>query len=322
MPIKVIVDTDTGIDDAMGCVLALNSPELEVVGMTSVFGNVSVELTTENTAYVLELFDRTDIPLARGAAAGFVGKPSFSPYVHGDDGVGNANFPKSTQVAIDPRHAAQLIVDLCRANPGQITIIALGPLTNVALALAIEPRLPELCPRVVWMGGVVYARGNVTPVAEADAWHDPEGAQIVLQQRGWRVDMVGLDVTEPCVIRREHLERLQRSDAKAAQYVARITPFYMDFYSRVLGEYACAVHSALTVAIVAQPELVLESVKLPIQVELTGSLTRGMTVADRRIGATNGGGGSDWRDVPLTHVPTKVDDDAFRAMFLERLTGG
>ncbi len=320
MPIKVIVDTDTGIDDAMGCVLALKSPELDVVAMTSVFGNVSVELTTENTAYLLELLGRTDIPLAKGASAGLVEPARFSPYVHGDDGVGNANFPKSTKIQVDPRHAAQLIVDLCRASPGEITILALGPLTNVALALAIEPELPKYCRRVVWMGGVVYAKGNVTPVAEADAWHDPEAAQMVLIQPGWQVEMVGLDVTEPCIIRGEHLERLQQSSATAAQYVAKITPFYMDFYSRVLGEYACAVHSALTVAVVSHPQFVLESVSLPIQVELQGKHTRGMTVADRRLGATNGGSGSDWRDVPLTRVPTKVDNDAFRSMFLERLT--
>lgn len=320
MAMKVIIDTDTGIDDAMGCVLALKSPEFDILAMTTVFGNVNVDLTTENTAYLLELLGRGDIPLAKGAGAGLVGAPSFAPYVHGDDGVGNANFPKAQTVKPIEAPAAQLIVDLCREHPGEITIIALGPLTNVALALMIEPKLAELCPRVVWMGGVVYAKGNVTPVAEADAWHDPEGAQMVLMQPGWTVDMVGLDVTEPCTIYQSHLDQLIASPSPAAQYVAKITPFYMDFYSKVLGEYACAVHSALTVALVSHPHLVTESVDLPIQVELRGSLTRGMTVADRRLGATNGGGGSDWRDVPLTKVPTKVDNAAFRALFIERLT--
>jgi purine nucleosidase len=320
MPTKVIVDTDTGIDDAMGCVLALKSPELEVLAMTSVFGNVSVELTTENTAYLMELLGRGDIPLAVGASGGLVEKPRFSPYVHGDDGVGNAGFPKAKIVKPVGKSAAQLIVDVCREHPGEVTIIALGPLTNVALALAIDPELPKFCPRIVWMGGVVYGKGNVTPVAEADAWHDPESAHMVLQQTGWSVEMVGLDVTERCVIRQEHLDVLIASPAPAAQYVAKITPFYMQFYSGVLGEYACAVHSALTVAIVAQPALVTEAVELPIQVELNGRHTRGMTVADRRLGATNGGGGSDWRDVPLTRVPTEVDFDAFRKMFLDRLT--
>ena len=317
---KVIIDTDTGIDDAMGCVLALRSPELDILAMTTVFGNIDVDRVTENTAYLLELMGRLDIPLARGAGGGLVEPPRFAPYVHGDDGVGNAGFPKATAVAPVEASAAQLIVDLCRRHPGEITIVALGPLTNVALALALEPRLPELCPSVVWMGGVVYAKGNVTPVAEADAWHDPEAAQMVLARPGWQVEMVGLDVTEPCVIRPEHLETLRAAPTPAAQYVARITPFYMNFYEGVLGERACAVHSALTVALVARPELVTASVDLPIQVELRGQHTRGMTVADRRLGASNGGKGTAWGDVPLTRVPTAVDDDAFRAMFLERLT--
>lgn len=320
MPTKVIIDTDTGIDDAMGCILALNSPELDILAMTTVFGNIDVGRVTENTAYLLELMGRPEIPLARGAAGGLVEAPRFAPYVHGDDGVGNAGFPKARDVVPVEASAAQLIVDLCRRHPGEVTIIALGPLTNVALALGIEPNLPGLCPRVVWMGGVVYAKGNVTPVAEADAWHDPEAAQMVMSRHGWLVEMVGLDVTEPCVIRPEHLAILQACPAKAAQYVARITPFYMDFYERVLGERACAVHSALTVALVAQPGLVTASVDLPIQVELRGEHTRGMTVADRRLGASNGGKGAAWGHLPLTRVPTAVDEATFLAMFMDRLT--
>lgn len=316
---KVIVDTDTGIDDAMGCVLALRSPELEVVAMTSVFGNVDVGLTTENTAYILEILERADVPLARGAASGLVGEPVYSQYVHGDDGVGNADFPKAQTVRPVDASAAELIVDLCRRHSGEITIIALGPLTNVALALMLDPDLPRHCPRVVWMGGAVYHRGNVTPVAEADAAHDPEAAQMVLSEGRWQVDMVGLDVTESCWLRPEHQARLSASPTVAARYVARIMPFYMDFYSGVLGERACASHSPLTVALVAMPELVTALERLPVQVELAGTLTRGMTVADRRPGAANGGSGTVWDGVPLTNVPTAVNDDGFRAMFMERL---
>lgn len=318
MTTKVIVDTDTGIDDAMGCVLALKSPELDVLAFTSIFGNVSVDKTTENTAYLMELLRREDIPLAIGAAAGLVGTPTFSEFVHGEDGVGNAGLPKATRVRPLEMSAAELMVSLCRAHPGEVTIIALGPLTNVALALSIDPRLPRLCPRVVWMGGVVYSHGNVTPVAEADAWHDPEAAQMVLQQT-WRVEMIGLDVTDRCILRAADHQLLASASAPEALYVARIMPFYMDFYSRRLGERACAAHSALTVAIVAQPALVEASEDLPIQVELNGRVTRGMTVADRRPGAGNGGGVREWPTTPLTYVPTKVANEAFREMFLRRL---
>ncbi|TPK59125.1 nucleoside hydrolase [Mesorhizobium sp. B2-4-19] len=317
MKTKVIVDTDTGVDDAMGCALALRSPELDVVAFTSVFGNVSVELTTENTAYLMEVFDRTDIPLAKGAGRGLVGSPSFTPFVHGDDGVGNAGFEKASKVKPVKASAAALTVDLARANPGEITYIALGPLTNLALALAIDPDLPTYLKKVVWMGGAVYVPGNVTPVAEADAWHDPESAQMVLQQSGWEVEMVGLDVTDDTLLDEKDLERLKAGSGQG-RYLAAMMPFYMNFYSKKLGRYACAAHSALTVAVVADPNIVTASEKLPVQVELKGSITRGMTVADRRTNGANGGD-RQWADTPLTKVLRDVDRERFREMFLSRI---
>ncbi|GLS22245.1 nucleoside hydrolase [Labrys miyagiensis] len=317
MKTKVIVDTDTGVDDAMGCALALRSPELDVVAFTSVFGNVSVELTTENTAYLMEVFGREDIPLAKGAGRGLVGNPNYSPFVHGDDGVGNAGFDKPKTIKPTRESAAELTIALARAHPGEITYIALGPLTNLALALAIDPELPKYLPRVVWMGGAVYVPGNVTPVAEADAWHDPEGAQMVLQQAGWQVDMVGLDVTDDTILEEKDLKRLQAGGAEA-RYIAAMMPFYMNFYSKKLGRYACAAHSALTVAVVAEPAIIAASEQLPIQVELRGTFTRGMTVADRRTNASNGQE-REWTQTPLTNVLTDVDRPRFREMFLQRL---
>lgn len=317
MSIKVIVDTDTGVDDAMGCALALRSPELEVVAFTSVFGNVSVDLTTENTAYLMEVFGRTDIPLAKGAGRALVGDPNFSPFVHGDDGVGNAGFEKAKVVKPVRQSAAELTVELARAHPGDITFIALGPLTNLALALAIDPELPKYLTRVVWMGGAAFVPGNVTAVAEADAWHDPESAQMVLQQPGWHVDMVGLDVTDDTLLDEDDLRRLQAGSMQA-KYIAAMMPFYMDFYSNKLGKYACAAHSALTVAVVADPAIIKAQGKYPVQVELTGKLTRGMTIADRRTNNSNGGQ-AEWIGTPLTNILMDVDRDRFRELFLSRL---
>lgn len=316
MAIKVIVDTDTGVDDAMGCALALRSPELDVIAFTSIFGNVSVDLTTENTAYLMEVFGRPDILLAKGAGRGLVGHPTFSELVHGDDGVGNMGFPKAQVVKPVAKSAAELTVELARAHPGEVTYIALGPLTNLALALAIDPDLPSVLKRVVWMGGVVFGPGNVTPVAEADALHDPEGAQMVLQQPGWQVDMVGLDVTDNTILNADDLARLQAGSAPS-RYIAAIMPFYMNFYSAQLGQYACAAHSALTVAIVADPAIITASVNLPVQVELAGRHTRGMTVVDRR--PTGAEAAPDWVNTPLTRVLTDVDRPRFRQMFLERI---
>lgn len=320
MAIKVIVDTDTGVDDAMGCALALRSPELDVVAFTSIFGNVSVEMTTENTAYLMEVYGRTDIPLAKGAGCGLVGTPNYSPFVHGDDGVGNASFPRATKVKPVAQSAAELTVALARKHPGELTYIALGPLTNLALALALDPELPKYLPKVVWMGGNIWVPGNVTPVAEADAWHDPEGAQMVLQARGWEVTMVGLDVTDDTLLEEEHLKTLRNGPAEA-QYIAAMMPFYMNFYSAKLNRYACAAHSALTVAVVADPSLITEFEMLPVQVELHGTLTRGMTVADRRNNGSNGGN-PEWPNTPPTKVLKDVRRQAFVDMFMTRICNG
>jgi purine nucleosidase len=318
MATKVIIDTDTGIDDAMGCVLALQSPELEILGFTSVFGNVSVDLTTANTAILLEQLGRCEIPLARGAACNLLGMPvSFNPEVHGADGVGNAGLGHPTRVFPSPESAAEFIIASARKQPGLITFIALGPLTNLALALALDPGLPSFLTKVVWMGGAIDKPGNVSPVAEADALHDPEAAQVVLQAP-WAVRMVPLDVTDNTLFHRHHLERVQRAGTPAARYVARIMPFYMDFYSTLLGEYACASHSPLTVATVALPQIVTAGTRLPINVETRGEWTRGMTVADRRAGRTSGGR-RQWMAASVIEVVTDVDRDLFRETFLARL---
>lgn len=312
---KVIVDTDTGIDDAMGCVLSLLRPELEVLGFTSVFGNVDVGLTTQNTAALLEQIGREDVPLARGAARGFVGIPTFNPEVHGDDGVGNANFPAPTRVTEREISAAEFIIEQARAHPGEVTFIGLGPLTNLAIALMLDPELPTYLPEVVWMGGAVYMPGNVTPLGEADACHDPEAAQMVLEQEAWHVTLASLDVTDNTLFRSADMERLNKATTPAAKYLQKIIPFYMDFYTPLLGEHACAMHSALTVGVVADPSLILEAEDLPIQVELKGDATRGMTVADRRPGRKVSAN-REWMSWPESTLIRDVNRQAFVEYFL------
>ena len=220
---KVIIDTDTGIDDALGCALALESPELNILAFTTSFGNVSVELTTENTAYLMEVYDRTDIPLGKGAGRALVGTPNYSEFVHGNNGVGNADYPKATRVKPDARNAAQMTIDIVRAQPGEVIYIALGPLTNLALAMQLDPDLADALKSVVWMGGNVWVPGNVTPVAEADAWHDPEAAQIVLQEPRWKVTMVGLDVTDDTLLFEHELDHLKSSGPRGPVSAPRCT---------------------------------------------------------------------------------------------------
>ena len=315
-PRKVIIDTDTGIDDAMGLVYGLLAPELDVLAVTTIFGNVDVEKTTRNSATILETLHLGHIPFAKGAAKGLLGTPHFNPEVHGDDGVGNANFPDpELQPVIG--HAAQLIIDVVRQNPGEVTLIGLGPLTNLALAVALDPELPALVERVIWMGGAVGVPGNVTPVAEADAAHDPESVAIVLQA-DWPLTMVGLDVTDNTLFRQADLDAVRTAATPAARYVARIAPFYMDFYSPLLGEYACAMHSPLAVAVAAHPDLITSAIDVAMTVELTGATTRGMTVTDRRPG--RGSSARSWMPGRLVHVATDVDRARFLQVFLDRIT--
>jgi purine nucleosidase len=184
--------------------------------------------------------------------------------------------------------------------------------------LTLEPELPRLVRRVVWMGGVVQAPGNVTPVAEADAWHDPESAEIVFQA-DWPITMVGLDVTDVTLMYARDLEQMNDADTPAARYLRAITPFYMDFYEQVLGFRACAMHSALTVALVADPSLATSSIQAPIHVELVGSLTRGMTVADRRRGRTDVA--PEWLVAGLVDIALTVDSEAFRQRLFELVCG-
>lgn len=317
---KVIIDTDTGVDDAIGCALALESPELDVLAFTTSFGNVSVKLTTENTAYLMEVYGRSDIPLGKGAGRALVGSPNYADFVHGQDGVGNAGYPKATKVKPDVRNAAQMTIDIVREHPGEVTYIALGPLTNLALAMQLDPDLGDVLKSVVWMGGNVWVPGNVTPVAEADAWHDPEAAQIVLQEPRWKVTMVGLDVTDDTLLYEHELDHL-KSAGPRGEYLAAMLPFYIDFYENKLEERACAMHSALTVGVVVDESIITEYEELPVQVELSGTHTRGMTIADRRLNASNGGE-KQWPDTPDTKVLKDVDRTKFRSQLLSRLTGG
>jgi purine nucleosidase len=313
MTTPVIIDTDTGVDDAMGVVYGLLSPRLEVLALTSVFGNVDVEKTTRNTLAIAEQLGVPGPQVARGAHKGLLGVPRFNPGIHGDDGVGNANFPAPRATAID-EHAAQTIVRLVRERPGQVVLVPIGPLTNLALAAMLDPELPGLVRGVVWMGGVVTTPGNVTPVAEADADHDPEAAQMVLEA-DWPVTMVGLDVTDRVCLEEADLERLRAADTPAGRYLAAISPFYMRFYEQILGRFACAMHSALAVAVAADPTLATRTASYPMAVELDGRLTRGLTVADRRPGRDTGAReGMSARDV---EVVLEVDEERFKAEFMD-----
>jgi purine nucleosidase len=317
MTTAVIIDTDTGVDDGMGVIYGLLSPELDIRAVTTSFGNVDVEKVTRNSAIILEALS-SQAPLAKGAARALAGDdPVFNPEIHGDDGFGNAHLPDPDYRNLVSETAAQLTVDLANRHPGELTWIGLGPITNLALALLLDPELPDKLTRVVWMGGAVAVPGNVTPVAEADARHDPEALELVYAQR-WDFLQIGLDVTDDTFFEAEHLERVRASDSPAARLVAAGAPSYMAFYSQILGRYACAMHSPLTVAVVAHPELITDEQTLPMTVETRGLQTRGMTVADRRRGQDSAA--RDWSSSPRIRIAFDVDRETFVERYVQRVT--
>lgn len=317
MPKKVVLDVDTGCDDAVALLLALNSPELEVIAIGTTHGNVEAELGALNTLRVLERVGRADIPVAVGAAAPLNQPLATARWVHGEDGLGNLNLPPPAGRPTG-EHAADQVVRLARQYPGEITLIALGPLTNLALALASEPRLPELVREVIVMGGSAFYGGNLTAWAEANIGHDPEAAAAVFAA-AWPVTMVGLDVTMRAWFTREMHAELGRCPRPAAQLAYQVLRHYLDFYDSFYGRGGCAQHDALAVAVAIDPTLV-KAPLLPVHVETRGVHTRGMTVVDHR------GHLADRapflfpdRDRWHVRVALEVDADRFLALLMERL---
>ena len=252
-PRKVILDADPGIDDAMAILFALRSPALEVLGITTVFGNADIEIATANALRLVELAGRP-VPVARGAGHPLVLPKAPPPdFVHGADGLGNIGAPLPTGRVIEAS-APEFIVATARRHPGEVTLVAVGRLTNLALALALEPRLPELVKEVVLMGGSASAGGNVTPVAEANVWGDPHAADIVFAAP-WKVVMVGLDVTTRVRLDDDRLLRMARQDERVGGFVYRISRFYKQFHDSTGVTGGFYVHDPSAVAYAIDPGL-------------------------------------------------------------------
>ena len=312
MPRKIIIDTDPGVDDAMAIFFALRSPELDVIGLTTVFGNVHTNLATTNALRLLEIAGRTDIPVAQGAdnplAVPFKGPV---PFVHGDDGQGNVHLrpPKTRPVA---QSAAQFIIEQVMAAPGEITLVPVGPLTNIALALRLEPRLAQNVKEVVLMGGNALCPCNATPAAEANIHNDPEAADVVFGA-GWPVTMVGLDVTHTVNMTPDHLERYARADNPLAQHITRIVPHYQAYFENAYGIRGIYVHDSSAIAYVINPAL-FETARWPVRVETQG-ISRGKTWPNNGERPL-----PPWEGRPLVNICLKVDAARLLEKELSRLT--
>lgn len=312
MPERIILDTDPGIDDAMALYCALRSPEVEVVALTTVFGNGGVDLTTTNALRLLEIAGRTDIPVARGAAGPLTGVyRGGAEVVHGRDGQGDIFLSAPTTRAVD-RDAPDYIVERVLAEPGAITLVAIGPLTNVALALRREPRIAGLVHRVVLMGGNAFVSGNITPAAEANIYNDAQAADEVFAA-GWPVTMIGLDVTHRTIMSATELGRYSRANNPMAQHIARIAPFYLDFTRGNDGLDGIYVHDSTAIAYLICPEaFTLQRHRIRVETE---GFARGKTWP-ARIGVY---GSEAWAGRPEVHVAVAVDGARTVAMELERV---
>lgn len=268
---KVVIDCDTGVDDALAILYLAAQPNVEILAAGTVHGNVPPEQGALNTLNVLEVAGLTNVPVSIGAARPLAQNATSADFVHGSDGLGNVNLPAPAMSPSTEPAAIQLI-RLARDRPGELTLIATGPLTNVALACLLEPALPRLLGRVVVMGGAVYVPGNVNYDAEANIWNDPEAAALVLSA-GFDLTLVGLDVTNRAVATEAEIDEL-RSGSRRAQFVWRIIQKYLDYHQEYYGERFCHLHDPLAAAIAIDPQLA-DLHPTPLHVELRGQMTRG-----------------------------------------------
>jgi inosine-uridine nucleoside N-ribohydrolase len=298
-----ILDCDPGHDDAIALLLALASPELDLLGVTTVSGNQTLEKTTANAIRVLDHLGRTDVPVAAGAPRPLVRERYVAAYVHGETGLDGPDLPPPGREP-EPEHAIEFIA--ARAQERPLTLVPTGPLTNIALFLARYPELQDRIERVVLMGGAI-AEGNVTPAAEFNIWADPEAAERVFQS-GLDLTMVGLDVTHKALFKQDHADRLAAAGT-AGKLVAELYGFYVQFHQSQYGWDGTPVHDAVTVAHVIDPTI-LETKDRGVIVDTGPELSRGRTYVDLW-------GRAGWE--ANCHVATDIDSAKFLDLLVERI---
>jgi inosine-uridine nucleoside N-ribohydrolase len=303
---RILIDCDPGHDDAIAILLALASPELELLGVTTVAGNQTLAKTTANALRVLELAGRGDVPVAAGADRPLVRELHVARHVHGETGLDGPALsePRGKPVS---EHAVDFLAAQILASEQPVTLVPVGPLTNVALLLARHPEAAAQLGRLVLMGGAI-AEGNVTPAAEFNVWADPEAAQRVFAS-GLDVTMIGLDVTHRALFLPEHAERL-RASGPIGEFVADLARFFHRYHAETYGWPGSPVHDAVAVAHVVVPGLV-ETLERNVAVDCASELCRGRTVVDlwRRTG-----------NRPNAHVAVGIDSPAFLDLLVERLS--
>jgi len=314
----IVMDVDTGIDDAMALLYACAHQGAHILGVSTVVGNVSLAAATRNTRAVLALARRDDIPVWPGAPTAISIPVKDASEVHGRSGLGHAVLPEPDEPA-RVQHAVEAIIAAARAHAGRLILVATGPLTNIALAVMREPELPRLVKRFVIMGGAYAEPGNVTPSAEFNIWHDPEAARIVFHAfggvGGTPVIAIGLDVTRKTIIDESDVAAIASRCASKPQGPA-LTRFledssraYFERMERTYGQRIFTMHDPLAVAVALDPTLV-ETRRAAVDVETSGRLTTGATIVDWR---------GQWGRLANAEVAVAVDADRFRHLFFEAM---
>ena len=309
----VIIDTDPGIDDVAAILLALASPELEVMALTTIYGNSSVDACTFNALHLLKTLGRLDIPVYRGASKPLLrpANEGWASHIHGTDGLGGVIDVEETTGAagaIPGKHAALAMIEAVMARPGEVSILALGRMTNVALALSLESEFAGSVREVIVMGGAVTVPGNVSQVATANLHEDPEAAAI-LYRSGAPIVQVGLDVCNRVTVSLAQLEAIAHSANPGAQLLARATAYLREAYvrtGRIGPDEGVRYNDMPAVGYAVKPELfALKPAR--VEIETHSELTRGQTVADWNAGDTN------------ARICLEVDSGALTALFSERI---
>ncbi|XVF25131.1 hypothetical protein REPUB_Repub13aG0187400 [Reevesia pubescens] len=312
---KIIIDTDPGIDDAMAIFLALRSPEVEVIGLTTIFGNVFTTLATRNALHLLEVAGRTDIPVAEGSHVTFTKSTNLriADFVHGVDGLGNQNFPPPKGKPID-MSAPDFLVEQANLHPGKITVVALGPLTNIALAIQLDPSFTKNIGQIVLLGGAFAVNGSVNPAAETNIFGDPDAADIVFTS-GAHVLAVGINVTHQVVLTDADRDKLASSTGKLAQYLCKILGVYFSYYHDAYNIKGVYLHDPTAMLAAINPSLITYT-EGAVRVQTNG-ITRGLTILynnQKRFAEI-----TEWSDQPTVKVAVTVDAPAVVKSVMERL---
>jgi inosine-uridine nucleoside N-ribohydrolase len=320
---KIIFDTDPGTDDALALMLALNSPELDVRAITVVPGNVTASQGLENALRMVSLANRCDIPVAAGAQHPLFQKLVTAEFWHGKNGLANVELPAS-KCRVDSYFGPDLIIQMVHAAPHEITLVPVGPLTNIALAILKDPSIVPLVKEVILMGGSISG-GNVNASAEANIYNDPEAAQIVFQA-GWPLTMVGLDVGDKTLFSRKYLDQLSQTHGPVNDFIYAVGKYLIDLSAR-FGSGGTPMYDPLAVGVAIDAALV-KSPEMHVDVETRGDFTRGETVANRRGAVERNVLHGDHyvieavdKVTPNAKVCVDVDAERFMQLFVSRIKG-